>query len=61
MQGDGNLVVYGPECPSPNGACWDSRSFGHPGAALAVQNDGNLCIFGSACNGTENVCWCSRE
>lgn len=40
MQGDGNLVLYGPG----HVAVWASNTDGHPGAYLQVQNDGNLVV-----------------
>ncbi|WP_175778426.1 protease pro-enzyme activation domain-containing protein [Burkholderia anthina] len=41
MQGDGNLVVYGPT----NVALWSTRTNGNPGAATYVQDDGNVVIY----------------
>jgi hypothetical protein len=39
VQTDGNVVVYG------NGrALWNTGTFGHPGATLAMQADGNLVV-----------------
>jgi hypothetical protein len=40
MQGDGNLVLYGPD-----GVLWSSGTWNNPGAALSVQADGNLVIY----------------
>ena len=40
MQGDGNLVLYG-----PFGALWSSETSGFPGAYLGVQDDGNAVIY----------------
>ncbi|MDQ2839234.1 MAG: hypothetical protein M3Y89_17790 [Actinomycetota bacterium] len=39
MQGDGNLVLYG-----PSGPLWSSRSQG-PGASAVLQGDGNLVVY----------------
>jgi len=39
MQGDGNIVVYG-----PNGAAWASWTF-VPGTVLVLQTDGNLVAY----------------
>jgi hypothetical protein len=44
MQTDGNLVVYDASAH----AIWNSGTFGHPGARLAVQNDGNVVVYGPA-------------
>ncbi|WKB55313.1 hypothetical protein [Eleftheria terrae] len=41
MQGDGNLVIYGPD----GEPVWDSATHGHPGARLVLQNDGNLVLY----------------
>ncbi len=41
MQDDGNLVVYTPE----GKPVWDSGTWNHPGAWLAIQDDGNLVIY----------------
>lgn len=41
MQGDGNLVLYGPNYS----VVWMSGTNGHPGAHLVMQNDGNLVIY----------------
>lgn len=41
MQGDGNLVLYGPG----HAARWSSRTNGIPGAYLVMQTDGNLVIY----------------
>jgi hypothetical protein len=41
MQGDGNLVIYGPgDVP-----IWFSNTAGHPDSFLIVQNDGNVVIY----------------
>jgi hypothetical protein len=40
MQGDGNLVLYGPFL----NAVWSSRTPGLPNAFLAVQDDGNMVL-----------------
>ena len=40
MQGDGNLVLYGP----PGGALWASWTF-VPGTSLVMQTDGNLVAY----------------
>ena len=40
MQGDGNLVLYGP----PGGALWASRT-SVPGTSLVMQTDGNLVAY----------------
>ena len=46
MQGDGNLVMYG-----PGGTyVWDTATDGHPGAWLVIQDDGNVVIYDSAGN-----------
>jgi hypothetical protein len=44
MQGDGNLVLYGPG----HTARWSSRTNGIPGAYLVMQTDGNLVIYAPA-------------
>lgn len=41
MQGDGNLVVYGPN----DHPIWSSNTWGHDGASLAVQDDENVVIY----------------
>src|ERR671910_559214 len=41
-QGDGNLVLYG-----PNGPLWASGTGGRPGAICIMQGDGNLVIYDS--------------
>ena len=41
MQGDGNLVFYGPN----NVPIWNSQTSGNAGAALSLQSDGNLVIY----------------
>lgn len=40
MQGDGNLVIYGPG----NEYVWDTSTDGHPESRLVVQDDGNVVI-----------------
>lgn len=40
MQGDGNLVLYGPD-----GARWNSGTHGNPGATASFQGDGNLVVY----------------
>jgi len=40
MQGDGNLVLYG-----PSGVGWSSRTNGQNGAYLVMQGDGNLVMY----------------
>src|SRR5262249_3135637 len=44
MQGDGNLVEYGPG----GQAIWNSVTFGNPGAYATMQGDGNLVVYSSA-------------
>jgi hypothetical protein len=41
MQGDGNLVLYGPFL----NAVWSSRTPGLSSAFLAVQDDGNVVLY----------------
>ncbi|MDX2012820.1 MAG: phosphodiester glycosidase family protein [Myxococcaceae bacterium] len=41
MQGDGNLVLYGPAL----NPLWSSRTPGAPNALLAVQDDGNVVLY----------------
>src|SRR5205814_74402 len=41
MQGDGNFVLYDEDSVP----VFNTGTFGHPGAALAVQDDGNLVIY----------------
>lgn len=47
MQGDGNLVVYGPTCAGPNKSCWNSGTGGNGtgNPHLAVQDDGNVVVY----------------
>ncbi|HEV2778061.1 MAG TPA: CHAP domain-containing protein [Actinophytocola sp.] len=45
MQGDGNLVEYG-----PSGALWSTRTAGHPGSWAVMQSDGNLVVYGPGGN-----------
>ena len=40
MQGDGNLVLYGPE-----GVLWATYTQGNPGAVVWMQGDGNLVVY----------------
>ena len=49
MQGDGNLVFYGPDSTSywGNKAIWSSETAGSGGVRLSIENDGNLIIFNS--------------
>ena len=44
MQGDGNLVEYGPG----GQVIWDSATNGNPGASAIMQGDGNLVVYSSA-------------
>jgi hypothetical protein len=44
MQGDGNLVEYGPG----GQAIWDSVTYGNPGASAVMQGDGNLVVYSAA-------------
>ena len=44
MQGDGNLVEYGPG----GQAIWDAGTNGHPGASAIMQGDGNLVVYSPA-------------
>ena len=41
MQGDGNLVIYGPQ----REPVWDSSTHGSPGSRLVMQDDGNAVIY----------------
>lgn len=41
MQGDGNLVLYG-----PTGALWASHTVGSGASFTAFQSDGNLVLYG---------------
>lgn len=41
MQGDGNLVIYGPD----GEAFWSTATHGHPGSRLVVQDDGDVVIY----------------
>lgn len=43
MQGDGNLVIYGPA----GEYIWDTATDGNPGSRLVVQDDGNVVIYRS--------------
>ncbi len=43
MQGDGNLVEYGPGSQ----VIWASGTNGNPGAFAAMQGDGNLVVYSS--------------
>ncbi|MBE7485650.1 MAG: lectin [Polyangiaceae bacterium] len=40
MQGDGNLVVYGPP-----GALWSSNTAGTPANVAVMQGDGNFVLY----------------
>ncbi|MFV0459178.1 MAG: hypothetical protein ACK5MT_10490 [Actinomycetales bacterium] len=40
MQGDGNLVLYG-----PRGATWQSGTYGNTNAFAVMQTDGNMVIY----------------
>jgi hypothetical protein len=40
VQGDGNVVTYGPG----NRAVWQTGTAGNPGASLTMQTDGNLLV-----------------
>jgi len=43
MQGDGNLVIYG---PGPDREyIWDTSTYDNPGSRLVVQNDGNVVMY----------------
>ena len=44
MQGDGNLVEYGPG----GQVIWDAATNGNPGAYATMQGDGNLVVYSSA-------------
>ena len=44
MQGDGNLVEYGPG----GQVIWDAGTNGNPGAYATMQGDGNLVVYSSA-------------
>src|SRR5262249_39987217 len=44
MQGDGNLVDYGPG----GQVIWHAGTWGHPGASATMQGDGNLVVYSSA-------------
>jgi hypothetical protein len=46
MQGDGNLVIYGPK----DRPVWATATDRNPGARLIVQDDGNVVIYRA--NGT---------
>ena len=50
MQGDGNLVFYGPD----DTMIWSTGTSGNPGADLVMQSDGNLVLY----NGS-NAIWSS--
>jgi phosphoglycerol transferase len=56
MEGNGNLVLRGCNCPGPGGSCWSSNSSGHPGSRLEMQPDGNLVVSGSDCV-ADTGCW----
>jgi hypothetical protein len=44
MQGDGNLVAYGPG----GRVIWNSMTDGNPGAYATMQSDGNLVVYSAA-------------
>ena len=44
MQGDGNLVEYGPG----GQVIWDAATNGNPGAYAIMQGDGNLVVYSPA-------------
>ena len=44
MQGDGNLVEYGPG----GQVMWNAGTWGNPGAYAIMQGDGNLVVYSSA-------------
>jgi surface antigen len=50
LQGDGNLVLYGPGYV----ARWASNTAGKPVAFLLVQDDGNVVIYGT---GSQGALW----
>ena len=58
MQADGNLVQY-----AGQQALWHSRTYGNPGAWVAMQSDGNLVVYSasgqplwaSGTSGTQNL------
>ena len=47
MQGDGNLVEYGPG----GQVMWNAGTNGNPGAYAIMQGDGNLVVYSSAGQG----------
>jgi hypothetical protein len=49
MQGDGNLVIYGPD----GEYIWDTATNGQPGSRLVVQDDGNVVIY----NANNRLIW----
>ena len=51
MQGDGNLVEYG-----PSGALWASNTSGDTGDSVTMQGDGNLVLYSS----TNSPLWASN-
>lgn len=50
-QGDGNLVLYGPDGP-----LWDSQTNGRPAGVCIMQADGNLVLYGPY----EEYVWASQ-
>jgi hypothetical protein len=44
MQGDGNLVEYGPG----GQVIWNAGTQGNPGAYAIMQGDGNLVVYSAA-------------
>ena len=44
MQGDGNLVEYGPG----GRVMWNAGTWGNPGASAIMKVDGNLVVYSSA-------------
>ncbi|MFG2825360.1 hypothetical protein ACGFX4_38765 [Kitasatospora sp. NPDC048365] len=58
MQGDGNLVEYGPESNGWGGprAVWSSGTWGQSGNRVVMQGDGNLVIY----KPNNSAAWSSR-
>jgi len=44
MQTDGNLVLYA----TSGQVLFNTRTWGNPGAVLALQDDGNLVVYDAA-------------